>query len=173
MYWQEGVSPKETIMSETDETTETTEAAAETTEETSPTRENFQALEELIKGLKAENDELRPLQREKTLREAGFDPDSDRGIALEFAIKAGELEATTEAISEFASARGWDPKPVLTEIEAAQVSAATQGRQIQTASVSDSPTTIDDDIAEARKAGKHAEALRMQTRQAAEKMLSG
>jgi hypothetical protein len=62
---------------------------------------------------------------------------------------------------------------VLTEIEAEQVSAATQGRQIQTASVSDSPTTIDDDIAEARKAGKHAEALRMQTRQAAEKMLSG
>ncbi len=160
-------------MSETDETTETSEAAAETPEDTSPTRENFQALEELIKGLKAENDELRPLQREKTLREAGFDPDSDRGMALEFAIKAGELEATTEAITEFASSRGWDPKPVLTEIEAAQVATADQVKQIRTASVSDAPPNIDDQIAEAQKAGRHGEALRLQTRQAAERMLSG
>ena len=159
-------------MSETDTTTETTEVAAESTENISPSRENFQALEESNKALKAEVDELRPLQREKTLREAGFEPDSDRGTALEFAIKAGELEATTEAISEFASSRGWDPKPVLTETETEQVSAAAQVKQIQTASVSDSPPDIADEIAEARKAGNHAEALRMQTRQAASKMLS-
>ena len=160
-------------MSETDETSETTEVAAETTEETSPTRENFQAIEDLVKALKAEVEELRPLQREKTLREAGFDPDSDRGIALEFAIRAGELEATTEAISEFASSRGWDPKPVLTETEAAQVASAAQVKQIRTASVSDAPPNTDDEIAEAQKAGNHVEALRMQTRQAAERMLSG
>ena len=160
-------------MSETDETTETTEAAAEILEDTSPTRENFQVLEESNKALKAKVDELEPLQREKTLREAGFDPDSDRGTALEFAIKAGELEATTEAITEFASSRGWDPKPVLTETEAQQVSAAAQVKQIQTASVSDSPPNIDDQIAEAEKAGRHGEALRLQTRQTAERMLSG
>ena len=64
-------------MSETDETTETTEAAAETTEETSPTRENFQAIEDLVKALKAEVEVLRPLQVKENLRAAGFDPDSD------------------------------------------------------------------------------------------------
>ncbi len=159
-------------MSETDGTTETTEAAAETIEETSPSRENFKAMEDLIKGLKAENDELRPLQREKTLREAGFDPESDRGIALEFAIKAGELEATPEAISEFATSHGWEPKAELTETEAAQVASSAQVRQIQTTSVSDSPANLDDEIAEARKAGNHVEALRLQTRHAAERMLS-
>ncbi len=160
-------------MSETDETTETTEAAVEIPEETSPTRENFQALEESNKALKAKVDELEPLQREKTLREAGFDPDSDRGIALEFAIKAGELEATTEAITEFASSRGWKPTPVLTATEAQQLASAAQVRQIQTAAVSDEPPNIDNQVAEARQAGDHELALRLQTRQAAERMLRG
>ncbi len=160
-------------MLETDETTETTEAA-ETTEETSPSRENFQALEDKYKAVKDENDELRPLRDKESLREAGFDPDSDRGKALAIAIKAGEMEPTPEAIAEFATSTfGWEPKPELTETEAEQVSSAAQVKQIQTASVSDSPPDIDDEIAEARKAGNHVEALRMQTRQAAEKMLSG
>ncbi len=156
-------------MSETDETTETTETPS--TEETDKDR-NFRKMEEQIAERDAELAELRPLQQEKALLKAGFEPDSDRGVALGFAIKAGEVEPTSEAISEFASSRGWDPKPVLTETEAEQVSSAAQVKQIQTASVSDSPPNIDDEIAEARKAGNHVEALRMQTRQAASKMLS-
>ncbi len=156
-------------MSETDETTE------ETTEETSsPTRENFQVLEETIKTLEADNAELQQFRDKENLREAGFDPDSDRGKALAIAIKAGEMEPTPEAIAEFATSTfGWEPKPALTEIEAAQVASAAQVKQIQTASVSDAPPNIDDEIAEAQKAGNHVEALRLQTRMAAERMLSG
>ena len=157
-------------MSETDTTTETTEEV----EETSPMRENFQALEEKVKVLEAENDELRPLRDKESLRAAGFDPDSDRGKALAIAIKAGEMESTPEAIADFATSTfGWDPKPVLTETETEQVSAAAQVKQIQTASVSDAPANLSDQIAEARKAGDHVEALRLQTRHAAERMLSG
>ncbi|KKL21021.1 hypothetical protein LCGC14_2449620, partial [marine sediment metagenome] len=157
-------------MSETDETPETTETPS--TEETDKDR-NFRKMEEQIAERDAELAELRPLQQEKALLKAGFDPDSDRGVALGFAIKAGEVEPTSEAISEFASSRGWDPKPVLTETEAAQVASAAQVKRIQTASVPDAPSNIDDQIAELQQAGKHAEAFSLTTRSAAEKMLSG
>ena len=140
-------------MSDTDDTT------AETTEELSDKDTNFRALKEKSQAreteLLAELEKLRPLHNEKMLREAGYDPDSDRGIAIVFAIKAGEVEATAEGIGEFASSRGWDATPVLTETEAEQVSSAAQVRQIQTASVSDSPVDIAQQVSEAEADGNH------------------
>ena len=155
-------------MSDVDETTETVE-----TEGASDKEMNFRALTETNKAQEAELEKLRPLRNLKMLQDAGFDPDSDRGVAIAYAIKAGEVEPTAEAIGEFASSKGWEATPVLTETETEQVSSAAQVRQIQTASVSDSPPNDYDEIAEAENAGDYVKALNLSTRRAAEQLLRG
>ncbi len=69
---------------------------------------------------------------------------------------------------------GWSPNMIMySAVEARQIASAGQVRQIQTASVSDEPPNLDNQVAEARQAGDHELALRIQTRQAAERMLRG
>jgi hypothetical protein len=155
----------------------TTEAAvtdpAVESEETD-VAQNFRKLEEVNKSQKDELAELRPLRDKEKLRDAGFDPDSDRGKALAIAIKAGEVEADTAKLVEYAEDTfGWKPTPTLTPTESQQVTTTTEAKVISTEATSDAPPNIDDQIAEAEKAGNHVEALRLTTRQAAERMLSG
>jgi hypothetical protein len=108
------------------------------------------------------------------LLEAGFSPDSGEAKALLRDLASGDVEADPAAVVVHASEYGWSPNAIMfSAVEARQLASAGQLRQIQTASVSDEPPNIDDEVAEARKAGDHVEALRMQTRQAAERMLKG
>ncbi len=162
-------------MPETDPITTTTEVTDPPVEtEETDIVQNFRKLEEVNKSQKDELDELRPLRDKETLRDAGFDPDSDRGKALAIAIKAGEVEPEQSKLVEYAeSTFGWKPTPVLNPTETQQVTATTEARVISTETTSDAPPNIDDQIAEAEKAGNHVEALRLTTRQAAERMLSG
>ncbi len=161
-------------MSENPNPTVTTETEPVVEPEETDVAQNFRKLEEVNKSQKEELEELRPLRDDKTLRDAGFDPDSDRGKALAIAIEAGKVEADTAKLVEFAEGTfGWKPTPVLTPTETQQVTATTQAKVISTETVSDTPPNIDDQIAEAEKAGNHVEALRLSTRQAAGKMLSG
>jgi len=153
-------------------TTEVTDPAVEPEE--TDVAQNFRKLEEVNKSQKTELEELRPLRDKEKLRDAGFDPDSDRGKALAIAIEAGKVEADTSKLVEFAEETfGWKPTPVLTPTESQQVKTTTEAKVISTETTSDDPPTLDDKIAEAEKAGNHVEALRLTTRQAAERMLSG
>lgn len=162
-------------MSETDPTvtTEVTDPVVEPEE--TDVAQNFRKLEETVKGQKEELDELRPLRDKEKLRDAGFDPDTDRGKALAIAIEAGKVEADdTATLVEYAEETfGWKPTPVLTPTETQQVTATDDGKVIATVTTSETPPDIDDEIAAAQKAGNHTEALRLQTRAAAERMLSG
>ncbi len=153
-------------------TTEVTDPAVESEE--TDVAQNFRKLEEVNKSQKTELEELRPLRDKEKLRDAGFDPDTDRGKALAIAIKAGEVEPDTSKLVEYAEETfGWKPTPVLTPTESQQVKTTTEAKVISTETTSDDPPTLDDKIAEAEKAGNHVEALRLTTRQAAERMLSG
>ena len=153
-------------------TTEVTDPAVEP--EDTDVAQNFRKLEEVNKSQKTELEILRPLRDKETLRDAGFDPDTDRGKALAIAIKAGEVEPDTSKLVEYAEETfGWKPIPVLTPTESQQVKTTTEAKVISTETTSDDPPNIADQIAEAEKAGNHVEALRLTTRQAAERMLSG
>ena len=153
-------------------TTEVTDPAVETEE--TDVAQNVRKLEEVNKSQKTELEELRPLRDKEKLRDAGFDPDTDRGKALAIAIKAGEVEADTTKIVEYAEETfGWKPTPSLTPTETQQVKTTADAKVITTETTSDDPPTLVDQIAEAEKAGNHVEALRLTTRQAAERMLSG
>ena len=161
-------------MPENEPITTTTEVTDPVEVEETDIVQNFRKLEEVVETQKDELAELRPLRDEKTLRDAGFDPDSDRGKALAIAIEAGKVEPEQSKLVEYAeSTFGWKPTPVLNPTETQQVTATTQAKVISTETTSDDPPNIDDQIAEAQKAGNHVEALRLSTRQAAEKMLSG
>ena len=153
-------------------TTEVTDPAVETEE--TDVAQNFRKLEEKVKEQGEELGELRPLRDKEKLRDAGFDPDTDRGKALAIAIKAGEVEADTAKLVEYAEDTfGWKPTPSLTPTETQQVKTTADAKVITTETTSDDPPNIADQIAEAEKAGNHVEALRLTTRQAAERMLSG
>ena len=153
-------------------TTEVTDPAVEP--EDTDVAQNFRKLEEVNKSQKTELEILRPLRDKETLRDAGFDPDTDRGKALAIAIKAGEVESDTSKLVEYAEETfGWKPTPTLTPTETQQVKTTVDAKVISTETTSDDPPNIADQIAEAEKAGNHVEALRLTTRQAAERMLSG
>ncbi len=109
------------------------------------------------------------------LMEAGFSPDSGEGKALLKDLASGEVEADPGVLAAHASeAFGWSPNMVTySAVEARQLASAGQLRQTRTASVSDEPPNLDNQIAEAQNAGNHEEALRLTTRQAAERMLKG
>ena len=163
-------------MSENPNPTVTTPEVPDPAVETEETdvAQNFRKLEEVNKSQKEELDELRPLRDKETLRDAGFDPDTDRGKALAIAIEAGKVEPETSKLVEYAEETfNWKPTPVLTPTETQQVRATTDATVLTTETISDTPPNIADQIAEAEKAGNHVEALRLTTRQAAERMLSG
>ena len=109
------------------------------------------------------------------LMEAGFLPDSGEAKALLRDLSAGTVEADPASIVTHASEEyDWSPNMVLfSKGEAVQIESARMQKAIRNATVSDDPPNIDDEIAEAQQAGSHAEALRLTTRQAAERMLKG
>lgn len=150
--WQEGVSRKETIMPEHDPTTEGLEL------EEGSKEFNFQKLkddyEAKLAARDAELEELRPLRNIESVRQAGFDPDSDRGKALDLALKAGAVTADPEQIREYATSTfGWEPAPVLTENEQAQVDAQARLDAARGGTDSEPPPNIDNDIAQAEADG--------------------
>ncbi len=109
------------------------------------------------------------------IMEAGFSPDSGEGKALLRDLRSGDVEADPGVLAAHASEQfGWSPNMLTySAVEARQLASAGQLRQIQTASVSDEPPNIDNQVAELQQAGKHDEAFRLTTRQAAERMMRG
>ncbi len=107
--------------------------------------------------------------------EAGFSPDSGEGKALLNDLASGDVKPDPgELVAHASETYGWNPNMITySAVEARQLASAGQLRQIQTAAVSDEPPNLDNQVAEARQAGDHELALRMQTRHAAERMLRG
>ncbi len=107
--------------------------------------------------------------------EAGWSPDSGEGKALLKDLASGDVKPDPgELVAHASETYSWSPTMLtLSAVEARQLASAGQLRQIQTASVSDEPPNIDNQIAEAQQAGDHKLALRLTTRQAAERMLRG
>ena len=109
------------------------------------------------------------------LMEAGFSPDSGKGKALLKDLASGEVEADPGVLAAHASeAFGWSPNlRIYSANEAIQIESAKHHADLRIDAVSDNPPNIDNQVAEAENAGAHEEALRLQTRQAAERMMKG
>ena len=109
------------------------------------------------------------------LLEAGFDPASGEAKALLRDLAAGEVEADAAAVVAHASDEySWTPNlRIYSANEAVQIESTQHRTDLRTVAVSDNPPNIDNQVAEAQNAGAHEEALRLQTRQAAERMLKG
>lgn len=138
-------------------TTETTETDQE---------KNWRAMEERVKALEAENTELRPLAVAKAVKEAGFDPDSDKGRVL--ADLLGD-QRDKEKVLEVAAKYGWEPQepaPVLNENERVAASLAERTAQLNSVTSSDTPPSLDQMIAEAQEAGNTSLAIRLMTQKA-------
>jgi hypothetical protein len=127
----------------------------ETETETKSDKElNFEKLRAQNEAQEQELAELRPLRIDKSIRDAGFDPTTDKGKALSIALKAGEVETDPGRILEYAEAEfGWKPEKPLSSTEAATVTAAAQSHQIQTQSSSDEPEDVDGQIVQAENDG--------------------
>lgn len=150
-----------------EEQTETTEQPEV---EVSDKEINFQKLREQKEALEAELANLRPLQTKETLRQAGFDPDSSEGKALSVAIKAGEVEANPDQIVEYAGSEfGWEPKPRLTETEAAQVEGSKRLEAVRQVTQSDGPQDTQSLIAEAEQSGDWYSSMQLKVRELAER----
>lgn len=119
-------------------------------EDSSP---NITRMREKIERQEAELKELRALRVEKHLREAGFDPKSDKGQALADLIDAGKVDASVDGIKQAAGRYGWTggapaarpPQPVIERVD-----------DILSQSTSDNPDPDEDRdrrIAEAEAAG--------------------
>lgn len=119
---------------------------------------NFRALENKAKAQEAELKELRPLREREALREAGFDPDSDRGKAVSNAIKVrraegAEIDLSVEGIQELAVAEyGYKPSTTLTPEEGQRQQAQDRVDSLRTNSEPERELTLDEQIAEAEAA---------------------
>lgn len=119
---------------------------------------NFRALENKAKAQEAELKELRPLREREALREAGFDPDSDRGKAVSNAIKVrraegAEIDLSVEGIQELAVAEyGYKPSTQLTPEEGQRQQAQDRVDSLRTNSEPERELTLDEQIAEAEAA---------------------
>ncbi len=137
----------------------------EETEEQSDKDRNFAALRKIKEAQEAELAELRPLKVDKMIREAGFDPGSDEGTAIQYALKAQGAEApqTSEGVRELVSTEfpGWTPKTVLSaeEVEREQAQGRLEG--VRKESESDTPPDLGDQIVEAEAAGDWEKSARL------------
>lgn len=135
------------------------ESTVEGTEGESDKDRNFRVLETKTKAQEAELKELRPLREREALRDAGFDPDSDRGKAITNAIKVRradgvEIDLTAEGIQELAVTEyGYKPQPLLTPDEAQRQQTQSRVDSLRTSSEPDREVTLDDQIAEAEAEG--------------------
>jgi len=118
---------------------------------------NFAALRKTKEALEAELAELRPLKVDKMIREAGFNPDSDEGTAIQYALQAKGADApsTSDGVKEMVSSEfpGWSPKTVLSDEEIERQQAQVRLEGVRKESESDTPPDVDDEIAEAEAAG--------------------
>jgi hypothetical protein len=123
---------------------------------------NFRALETKAKAQEAELNELRPLREREALREAGFDPDSDRGKAIRNAIKVrradgDDVDLSAEGIQELAVTEyGYKPQASLSADESSRQDAQGRVESLRTGSEPEREVTLDEQIAEAEAAGDYA-----------------
>ncbi len=135
------------------------ESLEEEVEEQSDKDRNFAALRKVKDALEAEVEELRPLKRDKMIREAGYDPDSDQGTAIQYLLKdkGADAPSTSDGVKELVSTEypGWTPKAVLSADEVKREQAQTALEGVRKESESDTPPDLDDQIAEAEEAGDY------------------
>src|SRR3990167_4040831 len=114
--------------------------------------------------------ELEPLAVAKAVREAGFNPDADRGKALADLVGPG---ATVEKVKEVAARYGWEPeppRPVLTQTEQAALSSADSLRTLNSVTTSEPEVTLVSQIKEAEAKGDWATVTRLNSQLLAQQM---
>lgn len=136
---------------------------------------NFRKMEEAHKEtvakLEGEIAELRPYRDRDLVREAGFDPGTDKGTVLERDLGLGDIaveegQELAEAIKSFAKSKyGWDPAPARSPVEAehARIARERAGLKSDTESA-DKPETLRDQIIEARANNDFALASELQVK---------
>lgn len=121
---------------------------------------NIARMREKIERQEAELKELRVLKVERTLREAGFDPASDKGKALADLIDAGKVTPSTEGIKEAAGRYGWTGGAVSRPVQPA----VERIDEVFSQSISDDVNPdekLDQEIIEANARGDVATAIRL------------
>ena len=114
--------------------------------------------------------ELEPLAVAKAVREAGFNPDADRGKALADLVGPG---ATVEKVKEVAARYGWEPeppRPVLSPTEQAALSSADRLSALNSVTTPDNPTTLVDEIKAAEAKGDWSLVTRLNSQLLAQQM---
>ena len=142
----------------------------DTTEGLSDKEMNFEKLRQKTEGLEARLAELEPLAVAKAVREAGFNPDADRGKALADLVGPG---ATVEKVKEVAARYGWEPeppRPVLTQTEQAALSSADRLSALNSVTTPDNPTTLVDEIKDAEAKGDWKTVERLNSQLLAQQM---
>ena len=135
---------------------------------------NLAALRKKMEAAEAELAGLRPLKVDKMIREAGFDPDSDQGTAIQYALQAKGAEApsTSDGVKELVSTEfpGWTPKTVLSDEEVEREQAQGRLEGVRKESETDTPLDLDGQIAEAEAAGDYGKSgiLKLQRMTAAQ-----
>ena len=142
----------------------------DTTEGLSDKEMNFEKLRQKTEGLEARLAELEPLAVAKAVREAGFNPDADRGKALADLVGPG---ATVEKVKEVAARYGWEPeppRPVLTATEQAALSSADRLSALNSVTTSEPPVTLVSQIKEAEAKGDWSTVTRLNSQLLAQQM---
>jgi hypothetical protein len=124
------------------------EENVEVVEEQSDKEMNFSRLREQKEALEARLAELEPLAVAQAVRSAGFDPDTPEGKALSRLAQAG---ADAEAVKSLAEELGFEAgtrKPQLNEFQQEQWDAAQRQQALNSITSSDTPPTLESQIAE-------------------------
>ncbi len=148
----------------------TSEPIEEETEEQSDKDRNFAALRKKTDALEARVKELEPLEMDKMIREAGFDPGSDKGKAIGYGLQAQGADAPDDAegVREFAASEfNWDPTTPLTSEEEERQQAQDRVEGVRKESESDTPPDLDDQIAEAEAAGEYGKSAMLKLQKVA------
>ena len=127
----------------------------ETTTEETGEKSPEQSFAELRAQRDALESELRPLKVEKIVRDAGFDPKSGNGLALQDLLG---FDADVETAKEVAAKYGWEPAEPKPQDERTKEQRVVEDQsqrfaQLQSATSSDSPPDRDQAIAEAEAKG--------------------
>lgn len=106
---------------------------------------NFAALRAEKEALAEQLAALQPLAVERAVRSAGFDPDTPEGKAL---TRLSTVDSDADAVRSLAEELGFEAAkpPQLNPTEQAMAQVADRSAQLGSVSVSDSPSTVDDEI---------------------------
>lgn len=121
---------------------------------------NWRRMEERLAALEEENKELRPLQTERNIREAGYDPTSDKGKAIKYALQAKGEDApgSPEDIAEFVVEEfNWKPSKALTDEEREVQDSQSRVDRLRQQSESDEEPDEDAKIIEAEQSAETEE----------------